>query len=283
MKGEYLTENDDGILIGEGLSNYLKANTGDTIALIGQGYHGASAAQLFPVRGILKLLIGEMDNSLGYISLQAAQHFIDMPDGYSGILISIKDNRLLDETIGNIKRHCGLDPQQGIAGQARNDDYAVYSWHFTMERLLQTSKSDKAFSYIIMFIMYVIVGFGILGTIIMMTNERKREFCVMISIGMSRMKLATVVAAELLMMSLMGVVLALAATLPVAHWFAAHPIKLSGEYSEMFMQYGMEPLLPMSVRTSIFTGQMMVVLVIALLAVIYPVVKIFKLIITKKE
>jgi len=271
IKGEYLSENDEGILMGEGMRNYLKVSIGDTVALIGQGYHGASAAQLFPVRGILKMLTPEMDNSLAYITLQAAQKFIDMPDGYTGILISITDNNKLEETIRKVEEH--IDTQT----------LDVYSWHFTMERLLQTAQSDQAFAFILMFIMYVIVGFGILGTIIMMTNERKREFCVMISLGMSRIKLATVVAVELLMMSLLGVILALVVTLPIAHWFAAYPIKLSGSYAEMFAQYGMEPLLPMSVRSGIFIGQVLIVSIIALLTMIYPIVRILKLKITSKE
>jgi len=318
VRGEYLSENDKGILIGEGLSKYLKANVGDTIALIGQGYHGANAAALFPIRGILKMLTGEMDNGLTYMTLASAQEFIDMPNGYSGILISIKDNNRLDETINEVKRHCGLashfvqstsDPQSPvnneIAGQARNDgdqarndgdqarndgdqdrndDYAVYSWHFTMERLLQTSQSDKVFGVLIMSILYVIVGFGILGTIIMMTNERRREFCVMISLGMQRLRLAAVVGVELLMMSLIGVVLAFAVTLPVVHWYAAHPIQFTDEAMiEMFVSYGMEPVLPMSVEPSIFTGQIITVLAIVLLAVIYPVNHILKLKITNNN
>ncbi|MDR2469326.1 MAG: ABC transporter permease, partial [Tannerella sp.] len=99
IRGNYLTENDEGILIGEGLGDYLKADTGDTLAFIGQGYHGASAAGLFPIRGILRMLIGDADNGMAYMTLSAAQQFIDMPDGYSGILIAVKNNARLDETI----------------------------------------------------------------------------------------------------------------------------------------------------------------------------------------
>ena len=35
VNGEYLSETDDGIIIGEGLSKFLKAGVGDTLALIG--------------------------------------------------------------------------------------------------------------------------------------------------------------------------------------------------------------------------------------------------------
>jgi len=271
VHGVYLSETDSGILIGEGLSKYLKANIGDTLALIGQGYQGSSAAQLFPVRGILDLMMPEMDYGMGYITLPAAQQFIDMSDGYSGILISIKDNKLLNETIEKVEQI--VDKQI----------FDVYSWHFTMERLFQSAESDRAFSLVLMFILYVIVGFGILGTIIMMTNERKREFCMMISLGMSRMRLSSVISIELMMMSLIGLILALAVTLPLTHWFAAHPITLSGEYGEMFTQFGMEPVLPMSVEPFIFTNQMLTILIISLLAVIYPVNKILKLKITNNK
>jgi ABC-type lipoprotein release transport system permease subunit len=269
-QGEYLSETDDGILIGEGLSKYLKVNIGDTIALIGQGYHGSSATGLFPVRGILNMLTVEMDNGLAYITLTSAQQFIDMPDGYSGILISVKNNNRINEVIRKVEQT--VDTQM----------LDVYPWQFTMERLLQTAESDKAFGVIIMYILYVIVGFGILGTIIMMTNERRREFCVMISLGMRRLSLATVIAIELFIISLMGVVLAFVITLPMLHWFAAHPIKLTGDMYDMYIQYGMEPVMPMSLNPSIFTEQIVAVLVIVLLAIIYPVNNILKLKITTK-
>jgi ABC-type lipoprotein release transport system permease subunit len=274
VAGDYLTETDDGILIGEGLSKYLKASIGDTLALIGQGYHGASAAQLFVIRGILKFMTVEMDNTIAYITLTSAQSFIDMPDGYSGILISITDNKRLDEVMRVIS--CRLQVETD------NDPFLqIYPWQFTMERLLQTSESDKAFSTLIMYILYVIVGFGILGTVIMMTNERKREFCIMISLGMPRIRLAAVIVVELLMMILIGVTLALIVTLPVAHWFAAHPIEITGEMGEMYATYGMEPILPMSTRPYIFVNQIITVLIIAILTVIYPVNRILRLKIVK--
>ena len=263
VSGEYLTEMDDGILIGEGLAKYLNVSLGDTLALIGQGYHGASAAGLFPVRGILKLMTSEMDNAMAYITLPSAQQFIDMPDGYSGLLISINNNKRLDEIMGV------------ISGQF--EDYEVLPWHFTMERLLQQAESDKAFGVVLMAILYIIVGFGMLGTVIMMTNERKREFSMMICLGMSRGKLTSLIVFEMLIMSLIGLVLAFCITLPFTHWFNVHPIPVTGEMANTYIQFGMEPVLPMSVEASIFTNQMTTILVIAALTVIYPIRKIFKL------
>jgi len=287
--GNYLSETDDGILIGEGLAKYLEVTVGDTLALIGQGYHGSSAAGLFPIRGILKLMTAEMDNSMAYVTLPAAQYFIDMPDGYSGILISVKEGKRLNEIMEVIS--CQLSVVSGekevVGGEntenwkLKTENYEVLSWHFTMERLLQQAQSDMAFGSILMLILYLIVGFGILGTIIMMTNERKREFSMMISLGMSRMRLTATTVFELLVMSLTGVILALGITLPIALWFNVHPIQMSGNMADMFIEYGMEPVMPMSVDLSIFTNQIIIILVIVALTVIYPVRKIFKLKLSK--
>lgn len=270
VRGEYLSEADNGVLIGEGLSKYLRIDVGDTLAFIGQGYHGASAAGLFPVRGILKMITSEMDNGMTYITLPSAQGLIDMPNGYSGILIAVKDNDLLGKTI------------QSIEGIVDTSALNVYSWHFTMERLLQTAATDKAFSNMMLYILYLIVGFGILGTVIMLTNERKREFRMLVSLGMQRPRLAGMVSLELLAMSLLGVAAAIAVSVPIAHVFALHPIELTGTMAESYSSYGMEPTLPTSTDAAIFIRQILMILAITVVSTIYPVRKILKLKLVEK-
>jgi len=264
-KGNYLSEDDEGLLVGEALSRYLKVDVGDSLALIGQGYQGASAVGLFPIRGIVKLKFPEMDKGLVYMSLPAAQHFIDMPGGYSGVFISIKNNRQLDNVLHEVKQ--SVDTQK----------LDVYSWHFTMERLLEQAKTDKAFNRLVMYILYTLVGFGILGTVIMLTNERKRELSVMVSLGMSRMKLSAVIVLELLLMSFMGVMLAGAVSLPMSYWFSANPLQFSGALAELYEAVSMEPLLGLSIHWADFGEQAAAVLLMVAIAATYPVRKILTL------
>ena len=53
----FLDREDEGVLVSDRLAGYLKVAIGDTVILMGQGYHGASAAGIFPVRGIIKMPI----------------------------------------------------------------------------------------------------------------------------------------------------------------------------------------------------------------------------------
>lgn len=51
----FLTGEDRSILVSDQLAGYLKVSIGDSVILMGQGYHGASAAGIFPVRGIIRM------------------------------------------------------------------------------------------------------------------------------------------------------------------------------------------------------------------------------------
>ena len=79
-KGTYLKPGDDGILLAVNLAKNLGVDINDTLVLISQGYHGVSAAALFPVRGILKFPAPTMNNLGGYIDIKAAQNFFSVPD-----------------------------------------------------------------------------------------------------------------------------------------------------------------------------------------------------------
>ena len=265
VEGNYLDSNDTGILLGKKLSEYLQIGPGDSLALIGQGYHGASAVGLFPIRGILSLITPEMDRSLLYMTLPSAQDFISMPDGYSGILIAIKDGNQLKTTMRSVEE------------TINSSMYEILPWTTTMDRLLKQKETDQLFSIIILVILYLIVGFGILGTVLMMTNERRREFGVMIALGMQRGKLSRNVAAELLLMSSLGALTALIVCIPFVWYFHLNPIPLTGEMATMMSAYGMEAVLPMDASPSLFISQVVIVLLITCVTIVYPAHVILKL------
>jgi ABC-type lipoprotein release transport system permease subunit len=267
--GRYLEPDDRGVLLGRALANYLRVGVGDSLALIGQGYHGAGAVGLYPVRGIVALPTPEMDKATLYMSLPAAQEFISMPCGYSGVLIAIDEGKALGETL------------QAVSGVVDTSVCEVLSWKVTMADLLKQADSDAAFSEIVLAVLYLIVGFGILGTVIMMTTERRREFGMMVALGMRKGRLAWSVALELLCLTGIGLSAGLGVSLPVVLWFHYYPIPLGGELAGAMGAYGMEPVIPLDASPGLFAGQALVVLLITSLTVLYPVCVILKLEVNK--
>ena len=82
--------------------------------------------------------------------------------------------------------------------------------------------------------LYLIIGFGVLGTLIMMTTERRKEFGVMIAIGMQKKKLGLIVSIEMLMMGVVGAIAGVIGSLPVIAYLVKNPIRFTGESAKMF-------------------------------------------------
>ena len=131
------------------------------------------------------------------------------------------------------------------------------------------------------FILYVIVVFGMFGTVLMMTEERKYEFGVLISIGMSRIRLFGIILVETIILSMVGVVLAVMVTYPISIYYNINPIDMAilmGDGAvQMIEEMGFSPMIPMSISWDIPLSHSLVIFIFSLLISIYPAIKISKL------
>ena len=73
-------------LIGDRLAKYLKLNIGDTLVLIGQGYHGTTAAGKFRISGIVRMPTSDIDNKIVYLPVDVCQDLYNAP----GMLTSLR-------------------------------------------------------------------------------------------------------------------------------------------------------------------------------------------------
>ena len=269
LQGEFIDTDDRSVLVAEELAEFLKININDTLVLFSSGYHGATAAGLFHVKGILKLPIPEMNRRTVYLSITAAQNFFDTGDQFTALAFDLDD---LDDVNG---------VEQDLRSGIDQDKYEVMGWEQMNKELLQMIESDNAGGLIMIGILYMVIAFGIFGTVLMMTNERIREFSMMISIGMQKKKLILVVAFELIFLTILGVIAGIIISLPLMIYFFYHPIRFTGEMVEAMKDFNFEPIMPMSLDVQIFVYQAITIMIISLLAIYYPVLKILKLNIVK--
>ena len=257
--GRYIHEGDEAVLVAEGLARLLKADLGDTIVLFGQGYHGVIAAGKYPIAGMVKYPTPEFDNSMVFMPLAAAQYFYAAPEMVDNVAFMIDKQRHLKEA------------QASLADLFPAPRYEVMSWRELMPDVVQSIELDSAGGALMILILYMVIGFGILGTVMMMAAERTREFGILISIGMRKFHLVAVTLVESIVIALQGIALGIIVTLPVIIYWYRHPIRLSGNAVEMMLKYGYEPLLPVSLDPSILLHQVLIVLVLATVASGYPV------------
>ena len=134
---------------------------------------------------------------------------------------------------------------------------------------------------VMIYILYAVIGFGILGTFLMMTKERTYEFGILNSIGMKRSQIQFTVALEIIMLTFLGVLVGLVVSTPLVTYFFYNPIYFSGEYAAAFESFGYEAILPFSMDPVIFYNQAIVVLLISLFLGFYPMMYIKRLKIIK--
>lgn len=264
-RGRYLLNNDDGALVSERLASYLKIGIGDTLVIIGQGYQGNSAAGIFPVRGIVKFPSPDLDGRLVYLSLPAARNLFSAPDMLTSVAFNVKEPSTYVSVANEVRS--GLD----------QDTYEVLTWDQMMPEVVQQIRADSGSGLIMLGILYMIVGFGVFGTMLMMLNERHREFGMMIAIGMQKGKLTLILITETLLFGLLGIVSGIVAAIPLIYYFYRYPIRLTGTMADSIIQMGFEPLMPTAWRASFFIAQSLVVLGIIIFVMFLPIMRIRKL------
>ena len=262
-QGVYLKENDDGAVIGEGLSKYLKISVNDTLVMISQGYHGISAAGKFPVKGIIRHVSPSLDKEIVYLDIRTCQEFFSAPGKCTSLVINVADPKLSDHLVRKLKREL-KDPLQ------------VMSWEQMQPEIVQQIQSDRAGGFVLKIVLYLVVGFGILAVLMMMISERKKEMGVMVSVGMQRTQLARILLAETFFIGLAGIVAGMIVGIPVIWFQAIHPIPLTGKTGGMMKDFGFEPFLFFSTSPKVFINQAVTIFVISMVVAVYPVVTALK-------
>jgi ABC-type lipoprotein release transport system permease subunit len=263
----YLTDNDEGVLVSNRLSGFLKVTIGDTVILMGQGYHGASAAGIFPVRGIIKMPVADIDSKLIIMTIPAAQKFFDV----TGRITSLSVN-LTGKSKKTISR-----AQRGIGHLLTDENTIIRSWEDLNPVMVQQIQGDSQTGVATLAMLYFIIFFGIFGTVLMMIAERTREFGVLVAIGMQKSRLKRIVTIEMILLGILGLLCGMLASAPVIIYFYFHPILLKGELGKMMEDIGWDAVMPTAWFGPYFYRQAIVVCVMVLAATIYPLRKITKL------
>lgn len=264
VHGHYLANASDGVLLAQGLAELLKVQVGDSIVLYGQGYHGMIAAARLPIAGIVKFPITDLNNGMAYVTLSNAQNIFSANGRITSLAIMLDNIKNQNHVFKSLHSKFG-------------DQFTLMTWQEMMPDLVQGIEMDNASGLVMLIILYIVIAFGIFGTIMMMTTERAREFGILISVGMQKWRLAWVTTLETAFLAFLGAIAGALVSLPIITYFHNHPIPITGDAARMFDLFGVEPIFNFSTDPNLLINQAIVVLLIALATAFYPVFFIRKL------
>ncbi|MDJ0786204.1 MAG: ABC transporter permease [Myxococcota bacterium] len=265
VEGRFLPDDTERpIVLGERLAEHLGASLGDELLLFSVAYTLENAYDLFTVCGIMRLPDPQLDRSLAIIELGDAQAFFAYGDRVSEVAILAEQAGDVPTMVASLREAVAAGPDPTVE---------VHPWNEVMPELEQLIFIDAAGLYLMLAILVVVVGFGILNTILMSVLERKRELGVMLALGLRPRAIFRVVYKESMLLAAVGLVIGMALAVPFALWFQAHPIPLTGDAASATEAFGIEPVVTFLLEWVNIVGSSLTIFVVAALAALYPAIK----------
>ncbi len=191
-----------GILVGEQLAERMQLKVGHKLRLMVQRADGEMGAALFRVRGIFHALSPAIGQRRVLISRAAAAELLGAEGGAHQIVIQI--DRAAEAGQWAAQARQALGPGFEVLTYAQ-----IYPIFETMESLVNGA------ILVASFFVYLLVGLGILNTMLMSVLERTREFGVMQALGTTPSGVVRMVLAESFWTATLSVALGLAVGLSI--------------------------------------------------------------------
>lgn len=253
-----LFSNPNDIVVGKTIAKFFKAQVNDTLVFMSQGYHGLMAADKLVISGIVDLKNPVLNRMMVLQSIEGAQNLFSAKGIATSLVVDVDNYTNLNKLENRLSKK--LDREQ----------FEIMNWKEMFPELEQTILADDVGGLLMVAILYMILIFGIFGTVLMMTQERLYEFGVLVSIGMKKVKLMTMVFIETVILSLLGVLAGIALAYPILIWKHYSPMQFPGDQQEMLENYGFNAEIPFYIKWDLPVAHALIIFIIALIVALYP-------------
>jgi ABC-type lipoprotein release transport system permease subunit len=263
-EGEFLHPDSKDILVGNILADNLGLGVNDSIILIGQGYHGVSAAGIYRIGGLLDFPLPDLSKQVVYMDIKNCQDFLNLQNQITSFVIMVGSP---DD----------VSPAVSVVKPELNNDLKIYSWDELQPELESLIDGKVASGKIVKVLLFMIIGFGVWATIIMLMHERKRELGVMIAIGFQKFKIVIMILLESFFIGLIGILAGIAGSFPLMWYLYNNPIHVTGQMAETYESLGFEPIIKFSISPDIFINPAITVFIIFAVISLYEIWYVVKL------
>lgn len=267
-QGEFLKSHHTlGAVVGSTLAKNLKVGVGDTVTVMSQGYDGSLVAVVLDVIGIFESGSVDLDRNTIEISLSDFNEQFGMEGSAHSIVIRTKDVDTATKLLPQVKE---------IASNIDDASLDVLDWERLLPGLKQSIDLDMSSGWLFYFSLIIIVSFSILNTFLMSVLERSYEFGVILSLGGNSMLLAKLVLLEALFLTLLGVISGTILGISLVEYFGYVGFTAPGA-EEILKQWNLPSRIYPGVSLESLFFPTVTVALAAMLSVIYPMIKVFRI------
>lgn len=174
---------DKGVLIGEELAARLNLKPGAKLRLMVQRADAEMGADLFRVRGVFHSIAPAIAKRQVFISQGAARELLGLPGASHQLVIQLPDAGAADAVAASLKAALG-------------PSFEPVTWSELLPILEKMEALTANASLVMSLFVYLLVGLGVLNTMLMSVLERTREFGVLLSLGTRPSRILAIVLSE---------------------------------------------------------------------------------------
>lgn len=196
-------------VLGDGLARQLRVAPGDELVVFLEAADGSLGNEVLEVVGVVRTGNTVIDRMAAYMHLEDAQYLAALDGQVHEIAIQAGDPEDAIEVASAIAAELGIrgaGPEDGAVerGEVSEGDLVVRPWqeiNRSMAQMLVIFRQSYGFMYLLI---YLVAAVGVINTQRMSAMERRREFGVMLAIGMRPRRMFRTVVLETMMLGLVG-------------------------------------------------------------------------------
>jgi ABC-type lipoprotein release transport system permease subunit len=215
-EGRYLKDGDrDAVVVGRTIVDRLEVELDDDLLLTVVSKGGEMEYAMLRIVGIIETGSRDMDASICHVMLEDVERLTGRA-GAGEISVTLDDPFQMDAAVSRLRTV--VSPE---------DD--VLTWMVVVPAQGGDYQSDKGFMNILAGTVLVVVILGIAGAQLTAVLERRREFAVLIALGMKASQVVRLILLEAVVMAVMGAAVGL-----LLAWFPLHQTATKGiDFSTM--------------------------------------------------
>ena len=259
-EGAWLDDDDPaGVVVGRRLARTLDLAVGDELVVLSQTTDGAIANDLYAVRGILDSVSDGIDRSAVFLTDAAFRELFVMPTGAHEIVLRKPDD---------LELTAALEAAQVLA-----PDLDTQSWRSLVPTLATYLDSARQMMGIVSAIIYIVIAILILNAMLMAVFERIREFGVLKALGVEPRQVLSLIFVESALQTGLALAIGLALSLPTLWYLVEYGIDTGALGGVSVIGATFATVWQAAVSPATFVTPSMTLILLVLLAVIYPALK----------
>lgn len=202
LKSEFLTAGEwprpgklKDAVIGKDLAQFLGLKLGYKFVVMAQGAQGEITSKLFKVRGILATGMRMIDRNTVIVQLESAQNLLGVVNQAHEIAVLLKSDQMISSVLKILQSFVAPFQQEGLR---------AVSWQESIPQLLSLIRLDRYNGILMASFLLIIVGIGLINSLVMSVIERQREIGLLRAIGLQDTQIQKMIFAEGFCMALIG-------------------------------------------------------------------------------